>query len=66
MEGLPIVQGATEFDDEIFGITHILLIKERLYYVSKLYQSLLKTNETMSYLIHLWENMFDKDKGLCV
>ena len=53
MEGLPIVQGATEFDDEIFGITHILLIKERLYYVSKLYQSLLKTNETMSYLIHL-------------
>lgn len=64
LENVPIVLGATAFDDPRTGQTYILIINEGLYYGNKLDHSLSNPNQLRSYGIPFWDNPFDKDKGL--
>ena len=53
LEGVPIVSGATAFDDTTTGLTYILIINEGLYYGSKLDHSLINPNQVRHYGIDL-------------
>lgn len=66
IENVPIVTGATAFDDEITGQTYILIINEALYYGSKLDHSLINPNQFRAYGIPFWDNPYDKDRKLCI
>ena len=56
---VPIVTGATAYDDPISGTTKILVFHESLYYGTKLDHSLINPNQIRSYGIPLWDNPFD-------
>ena len=64
IEGIPIVKGATAYDDPITGTTYILVFNEALYYGLKMDHSLINPNQVRSYGIDLWDNPFDQARGL--
>ena len=64
IENVPIVSGATAWDDHTTGTTYILVLNEGLFYGSKLDHSLINPNQVRSYGIPFWDNPFDKERGL--
>lgn len=66
IEGVPIVNGATAWDDPITGQTLILVINEALYYGTKLEHTLINPNQVRSFGIDFWDNPFDKERGLII
>ena len=64
LENVPIVSGATAWDDPITKQTVILVINEALYYGTKLDHSLINPNQIRHYGIDFWDNPFDKERGL--
>ena len=60
IENVPIVSGATAWDDHTTGTTYILVVNEGLFYGSKLDHSLINPNQVRSYGIPFWDNPFDK------
>ena len=66
VENVPIVSGATAWDDPSTGTTYLLIFHESLYYGSKLDHSLINPNQIRSYGIDVWDNPFDKDRDLCI
>ena len=61
--GVPIVSGATAWDDPITRQTYILVINEDLYYGNKLDHSLINPNQIRNYGIPLWDNAYDKSRN---
>ena len=59
LEGVPIVSGATAYDDLGTNTTYILIINEALYYGNKLDQSLINPNQVRAYGIDFWDNPLD-------
>jgi hypothetical protein len=66
LEGVPIVAGATAYDDPVTNITYLLIFNEALYYGVKLDHSLINPNQIRSYGIDFWDNPFDKQRGLSI
>ena len=66
IENVPIVCGATAYDDPKTGRTYILIINEGLYYGDKLDHTLINPNQVRDFGIPLWDNPYDKDKSLKV
>jgi hypothetical protein len=66
LEGVPIVAGATAYDDPVTNITYLLIFDEALYYGIKLDHSLINPNHIRSYGIDFWDNPFDKQRGLSI
>ena len=64
IENVPIVTAATAWDDPVTGETYILVVNEALYYGTKLDHSLINPNQIRSFGIDLWDNPFDKLRGL--
>lgn len=64
IENVPIVSGATAWDDHSTGTTYILIVNEGLFYGAKLDHSLINPNQVRSYGIPFWDNPFDKERGL--
>ena len=60
MEGIPIVIGATAWDDPSSIQTHILVIYEAIYFGTKLYHSLTNSKKVTSHGLGFWDNLFDK------
>ena len=60
---VPIVTGATAYDDKIKGETIILLFHESLFYGDKLDHSLINPNQIRHYGIPAWDNPFDKERS---
>lgn len=58
MTNVPIVSGATAWDDED-GTTYILVFNESLYYGSKLHHSLINPNQVRMNGVDFWDNPFD-------
>ena len=63
---VPIVSGATAFDDKHTGETFILVFNESLYYGPKLGHSLLNPNQLRSNGLGFWDNPFDHNHSLCI
>jgi hypothetical protein len=63
IENVPIVSGATAWDDPMTGETFILIINEALYYGNKLDHSLINPNQVRHYGINFWDNPYDKVNG---
>ena len=61
--GVPIVSGATAWDDPITGQTYILVINEGLYYGNKMGHSLINPNQIRDYGIPVWDNAYDKSRN---
>ena len=59
LEGVPIVSGATAYDDLGTNTTYILVINEASYYGNKLDHSLINPNQVRAYGIDFWDNPFD-------
>ena len=53
--GVPIVSGATAWDDPVTGQTFILVINEGLYYGNKMNHSLINPNQIRDYGIPVWD-----------
>jgi hypothetical protein len=66
IENVPIVTGATAYDDPTTGTTYILVFNESLYYGTKLDHSLINPNQLRSYEIPLWDNPFDPMHSLSI
>ena len=66
MVNVPIVTGATAWDDPHSGETYILIFNESLFYGPKLNHSLINPNQIRMNGIGFWDNPFDKDKELCI
>lgn len=64
IENVPIVSGATAWEDPATGETYILVINEALYYGTKLDHSLINPNQIRAFGIDLWDNPYDKERGL--
>ena len=64
IEDVPIVSGATAWDDPNTGETFILVINEALYYGTKLDHSLINPNQLRAYGIGFWDNPYDEARGL--
>ena len=64
IENVPIVTGATAWDNPITNETFIIVINEALYYGDKLDHSLINPNQIRSHGIDFWDNPFDKERGL--
>ena len=56
---VPIVSGATAYDDPTTGDTTILVVNEALYYGTKLDHSLINPNQFCHYGVPFWDNPFD-------
>ena len=63
-KGVPIVSGATAFDDNRTGLTYILVFHESLYYGDKLDHSLVNPNQCRSFGLEVNDNPFDKDNDV--
>ena len=59
---VPIVTGATAYDDPVSGMTYILLFNDALYYGEKMDHSLFNPNQICMYGIPVWDNPFDRDR----
>ena len=66
LEGVPIVSGATAYDDLETNTTFILAINESLYYGNKLDHYLINPNQVRAYGIDFWDNPFDRKRGLTI
>ena len=64
LEGVPIVSGATAWDDPTTQQTYILVVHEALYYGTRLDHSLFNPNQFRSYGLGFWDNPYDKERGL--
>ena len=64
VENVPIVTGATAYDDPVSGATFILVINEGLFYGSKLDHSLINPNQIRANGIGFWDNPYDEVNGL--
>ena len=63
---IPVVSGATAYDDPITGQTYILVINEALYYGSRLDHTLINPNQIRHFGIPLWDNPYDPAHTLSV
>ena len=61
LNNVPIVSGATAWDDLVTGQTYITIINEALYYGTKLYRSLINPNYIQAYGIPFWYNPYNKE-----
>ena len=61
--GVPIVSGATAWDNPVTGQTYILVINEGLYYGNKMEHSLINPNQIRAYGIPLWDNTYDHSRN---
>ena len=59
VENVPIVTGATAYDDPVSGATFILVINEGLFYGSKLDHSLINPHQIRANGIGFWDNPYD-------
>jgi hypothetical protein len=66
IENVPIVSGATAYDDATTGTTFILVFHEALYYGTKLDHTLINPNQVRSYGIPFWDNPFDTTRSLSI
>ena len=66
LNDVPIVSGATAWDDTASGQVFILVINEALYYGTKLDHSLIKPNQIRAYGVPFWDNPYDKERGLTI
>jgi hypothetical protein len=66
LKGVPIVAGATAYDDTASGLKYILIFNETLYYGSKLDHTLINPNQVRNYGIGFCDNPFDKERGLLI
>ncbi|KAI2502013.1 Reverse transcriptase (RNA-dependent DNA polymerase) [Fragilaria crotonensis] len=66
IENVPIVSGATAYDDAVTGKTYILVFNEALYYGAKLDHTLINPNQVRAYGIPFWDNPFDQARPLSV
>jgi hypothetical protein len=66
IENVPIVSGATAYDDPITGNTYILVFHEALYYGDKLDHTLINPNQVRSFGIPFWDNPFDPTRSLSI
>jgi hypothetical protein len=66
LENVPIVSGATAYDDPITGDTYILVFNESLFYGEKLDHSLVNPNQLQAYVIPLWDNPYDPMHSLSI
>lgn len=66
IENVPIVTGATAYDDPDTGTTFILVFNESLYYGERLDHSLINPNQVRSYGIPFWDNPFDTSRTLSI
>jgi hypothetical protein len=63
---IPIVKGATAYDDPVTNETYLLIFNESLYYGMKLDHSLWNPNQIRANGIPLWDNPYDKSKDLSI
>ena len=63
---VPIVTGATAYDDPISGRTFILLFNEALYYGSRMDHSLFNPNQFRMYGIPVWDNPFGHERPFSI
>ena len=63
---VPIVSGATAYDDDNTGETYILVFNELLYYGPKLDHSLLNPNQLRMHGLGFWDNPFDTNHELSI
>ena len=63
IEGVPIMNGTTDWDNPVTQHTYILVINEALYYGNKLKHSLINPNQVRSYGLNIWDNPFDKKRA---
>lgn len=63
---VPIVSGATAYDDIKTGTTYVLVINEGLYYGPKLGHSLINPNQIRQNGIHFWDNPYDTSHDLSI
>ena len=61
IQNVPIVTGATAWDDPTSGETFILVFHEALYYGAKLPHSLINPNQICHQGNGYWDNPYDKD-----
>ena len=61
---VPIVAGATAYDNLLTKTTYILVFNKGLYYGTSLYHSLINTNQIRANGIPYWDNPYDYDHGL--
>ena len=61
---IPIVTGATCYDNRQTGETVILLFHESLFYGTRLDHTLINPNQIRHYGIPTWDNPFDYDRSL--
>ena len=66
IQNVPIVTGATAWDDPTSGETFILVFHEALYYGAKLPHSLINPNQIRHQGHGYWDNPYDKDRRLCI
>jgi hypothetical protein len=66
IENVPIVSGATAYDDPASGQTYILVFHESLYYGDKLDHTLVNPNQLRSYGIPFWDSPFDSAHPLSI
>ena len=64
LHNVPIVSGATAWDNPIDGSTKILVVNEGLFYGSKLDHSLLNPNQLRKHGLIYQDNPFNKDEQL--
>ena len=63
---VPIVSGATAWDDPFTGETYILVFHESLFYGPKLDHSLINPNQIRMNGIGFWDNPFDRTRELSI
>ena len=61
---IPIVSGATAYDDPITSQTYLLIFNESLYYGMRLDHSLWNPNQIRANGVPLWDNPYDKTREL--
>ena len=66
MTNVPIVSGATAWDNPIDNTTYILVFHEALYYGTKMDHSLINPNQIRYAGIDLWDNPFDRHRDTCI
>ena len=66
IENVPIVTGATAYDDPVTGNTYILVFHGSLYYGDKLDHTLINPNQVRSFGIPFWDNPFDPTRSLSI
>ena len=66
MQNVPIVTGATAYDDPVTGQTYILLFHEALYDGTKLDHSLINPSQCRHSGIPFWDNPYDADRPMGV